>query len=72
MLVEKQLAMNKVTDEQILDDYTNLLLNYLPSSSDDWPTTLKNGLSNIEESNYTSIFDQLTKYINDGKFKYIN
>ena len=70
LLVEKQLAMDKVADEQILVDYTNLLLNYLPSCSDDWPTTLSSGLSNIEEKNYTSIFDQLTTYINDGKFKY--
>ena len=72
MLVEKQLGMIKVKDEQILADYTSLMLNYLPSSSDDWPTTLKNKLSSIEVSNYAAIFDQLSKYIKEGKFKYIN
>ncbi|MDB4684341.1 hypothetical protein OAF68_01620 [Akkermansiaceae bacterium] len=71
LLVEKQLARNKATEEQILNDYTNLLLNYLPSSSDDWPKTLKDGLSSQQVINYTAIFDQITQYIKCEKFKYL-
>lgn len=70
LLVEKQLKKKKNSDEQILSDYTRLLMNYLPSCDDDWRITLQAGLSLEEKKNFIALFKQLTLFIRNGNFKY--
>lgn len=71
-LVSKQLNREKPSEKQILKDYTNLLINYLPSCDDDWSITLKKGFSNQEKQNWINMFNQITDYIELGRFTYTN
>ena len=62
-LVLKQLSIKKPNEKQILQDFTNLLINYLPSCDDDWSITLKNGFSDQEKINWINMYNQLTNYV---------
>ena len=63
LLIENQLKLSKPHNNKIIQDFANLLMNYLPSCNDDWTITLKNGLSDTEKNNFINIFNQLTNYI---------
>ena len=63
LLVEKQLNVGTVDKKQIIDNYTSLLMNYLPACSDDWQVSLSGGLSDKEILNFECIFERLVSYL---------
>lgn len=64
-LVEAQMKANISDTEQVIENYTSLLMNYLPACYDDWGVTLQKGLSRSEFSNFERIFRCLIMHMSN-------
>lgn len=64
-LVNIKLKEKHPNKEVIVKNFASFLRNFLPSCSNDWLTTLKNGLSEKEKENFIVIFDRLNNYVEE-------